>query len=123
MESLATHALIFLSLTGGGAVVIWVARAGARGRLRRNGFVGFRTPTTMASDEAWAAAHRAGGRLAEIGGWCLAAAGIATLFPVSESARTAVSLCGAILLGGFVAAGAWVGVRAARDIAPPDMER
>ena len=42
---------------------------GARGKLPRNGFVGMRTSATLASDEAWTAAHRASA-------WSVAVAGV-----------------------------------------------
>lgn len=36
-----------------------LVKAAASGKLARNGFAGIRIPSTMASDEAWAAGHRA----------------------------------------------------------------
>ncbi|CAB4962402.1 unannotated protein [freshwater metagenome] len=45
------------------AAAMWfVARAGERGDLPRNGLVGIRTTATRASDRAWAAGHRAAAR-------------------------------------------------------------
>lgn len=44
-------------------VLIAVDWAGANGRLRRNQWAGIRTPSTMRSDLAWAAGHRAALRL------------------------------------------------------------
>lgn len=42
------------------ATVFWVlARMGAAGTLKRNGFFGIRTSATMQSDVAWKAGHRA----------------------------------------------------------------
>ena len=40
------------------------------GKVRKNFFVGIRTPWTLASDEVWAKTHR-------LGGWCLVIAGAA----------------------------------------------
>lgn len=40
-------------------VVIWVARAGAAGKLGRNESVGIRTRYTRVSDAAWQAGHAA----------------------------------------------------------------
>ena len=40
------------------------------GKVRRNFFVGIRTPWTLASDEVWARTHR-------VGGWLFVLAGIA----------------------------------------------
>lgn len=39
------------------------------GKVRKNFFLGIRTPWTLASDEVWAKTHR-------LGGWCFVAAGI-----------------------------------------------
>jgi hypothetical protein len=44
-------------------VLVGVDWAGASGRLRRNQWAGIRTPSTMRSDRAWVAGHRAALRL------------------------------------------------------------
>jgi len=44
-------------------VLVAVSWRAATGRLPRNPRAGFRTPTTMRSDQAWVAAHRAALRL------------------------------------------------------------
>ena len=44
-------------------VLIAVDWAAASGRLRRNQWVGIRTPSTMRGDQAWVAGHRAALRL------------------------------------------------------------
>lgn len=49
--------LLFVVLLAAGIGVSWVAQAAATGRLKRNSLAGIRLPTTMASDEAWRAAH------------------------------------------------------------------
>lgn len=41
------------------AVMAGIARAAATGRIRRNQLIGIRLPSTMASDAAWHAGHRA----------------------------------------------------------------
>lgn len=38
--------------------IIAIARRGAYGKLPRNHWAGIRTPTTLASDEAWDGVHR-----------------------------------------------------------------
>jgi uncharacterized membrane protein len=40
------------------------------GKVRKNFFIGIRTPWTLASDEVWAKTHR-------LGGWCFVLAGAA----------------------------------------------
>jgi uncharacterized membrane protein len=49
-------------------LVIWWARACARGTLKRNPWVGYRTPLIMSSDQVWVAAHRAAAPLMLVAG-------------------------------------------------------
>jgi uncharacterized membrane protein len=56
-------AVTFVFLT---ALLIAIDWAAAKGRLRRNQFVGIRTPSTMRSDHAWMAGHRAALRLTPV---------------------------------------------------------
>lgn len=49
--------VVLLALAG--ALLLATAWLGARGRLRRNKVLGIRVPSTLRSDAAWAAAHRA----------------------------------------------------------------
>jgi len=41
-----------------GLALVLVVRRAAQGKLARNGLAGIRTPTTLASDEAWLVVHR-----------------------------------------------------------------
>lgn len=47
-------------------LAVAVSRAAASGSLTRNGFIGIRMASTMSSDEAWTAGHRAAVPLASI---------------------------------------------------------
>ena len=58
----STVVLLVVILLGTAVVMMWIGWRASRGTLRRNAFAGIRTPSTMASDAAWEAAHRAGGR-------------------------------------------------------------
>lgn len=105
-------------LAAGGVVVAMVGRRGQQGRLSRQHWAGIRTPSTMRSDEAWSAAHRAGGMPMEIVGWAAVALGgvAALLCATDQSWTTALPLTavGLLLLG--VIYGGIRGVRAARRL-------
>ena len=77
-------ALVLIVLT---ALLITLNWSGAHGWLRRNRWVGVRTPSTMRSDQAWVAGHRAALRLAPLHLLTLAAALVA-LFFAARHART-----------------------------------
>ncbi|MBT8211915.1 MAG: SdpI family protein [Acidimicrobiia bacterium] len=55
-------------LIAGGLVVSWLGQKAAVGNLDRNWVVGIRIPSTLASDEAWDAGHRAAGRILILAG-------------------------------------------------------
>ena len=56
---IAALVLLVLTAVGGPLLVLWLMRPEAIIRRGRNALVGIRIPSTMASDEAWAEAHRA----------------------------------------------------------------
>lgn len=102
-------------LVGAGAALLVVAALSARGTLRRNRWVGIRTRATMASDAAWAAAHRAAAAPTAVGGAVLVAGGIAIPFVTNDDRGVAgAGLAIAILGVSIVGFAAVVGVRAAR---------
>lgn len=78
-------------IVGGIGVVVAGAMARA-GRLSRQSWVGLRTRTTMASDDAWRAAHAAGAAWVMVGGVIMALGGMVTLLAGSEDAAAAVAL-------------------------------
>ena len=118
MEGFWVNVFIAVMLGASGFVVIWVARVTASGRMGRNGWAGIRTPSTMASDEAWLAAHRAGRRMTELAGWSLVAAGLASLFLAegAEEAAAVPTLVGAAACGVFILIAARQGTRAAKQV-------
>lgn len=83
-----------------GGLLAYVGLIASRGELQRNGRLGIRTPTTVASDQAWQAAHRAAGP------WLLAAAagsilpGAVVLFRPTAQTFTIITMFG---LGWMVA--------------------
>ena len=105
-----------LLLIAAGALLALVAYRSRRGTLTRNWIVGIRTPTTLASDEAWDAAHRAGARPLSIGAWGTVAAGILLLFRPSNGIGLAVITAGLVWLLAWIFRAAYLGTRAARNL-------
>lgn len=117
MDDLVARILIAALMAAAGAAIIWTARAGASGRLRRNNWAGIRTRATLASDDAWLAAHQAARRPTEAGGWIAVVAGLAIMvLPAqTEIAIVVGALGGSVLMLGFVLLGARRGTVAARQ--------
>ena len=111
---LATAVGLGLVLLASGAILAVVAFRSQRGTLPRNWIVGIRTTTTLASDEAWDAAHRAGARALSTGAWGTAAAGMALLLRPSNGVGLAVIMAGLGWLLGWVFRAGYLGTRAAR---------
>lgn len=116
---LAVRIVLVVALCGSGGLILWMARAAASGRLRRNDLAGIRIPSTLASDEAWLAAHVRAERPTRWGGVIAMVTGVAALLPVP-----APVLCGVVLLGCAAILvctlyGAQVGRRAAVAVAAP----
>ena len=59
----------------------WLAKSGT---LPRNHFAGIRLPSTMRSDRAWVAAHRAGWSMTLVASLLLVAMGVRTLMTSAE---------------------------------------
>lgn len=102
-----------------GAVFVAVAVLGARARLRRNRWIGVRTPATLASDAAFTIANQAGAAPVGAAG-AVAVAGGAVLFSGADGVLgwvvLAISLVGTVVLAGV---GGLVGDRAATAVVPP----
>ncbi len=89
-----------------------VAQLGGTGRLPRNGFLGLRIPSTMASDEAWRAGHRA----ATLPTWCgfAAAAVVAIVCWTAVRSTTGVNICVVVIGVLFVVTVVWSLIAASR---------
>ena len=81
-----------VALIVGGIVLVAAGAMGRAGRLSRQSWAGLRTKTTMASDEAWYAAHAAGATWVMVGGVLMATGGVVTLFTESEDTAAYVAL-------------------------------
>jgi uncharacterized membrane protein len=88
---LATRRLIPLGLG-----VLIVILGNYMGKLKKNFFVGIRTPWTLANDEVWARTHRFGGKL-------FVAAGIASMIGAATAAPVAVTAA-AVVAAAVIAA-------------------
>ncbi|WP_053202750.1 SdpI family protein [Jiangella muralis] len=121
MELVGVRLLLAVIIAASGAAIVWMARAAASGRLRRNYWAGIRTSATLASDDAWLAAHRAARRATETGGWAaIVAALVVFVVPSDPEGLLAVPvLAGAGVLLVFVLIGARRGVLAARAVSEP----
>lgn len=111
---LATAIGLGLLLIAAGAILGVVAYRSHRGTLPRNWIVGIRTTTTLASDEAWNAAHRAGARALSVGAWGALLTGAVLLLRPSNGLGLAVMAAGLVWLLGWVVRAAYLGTRAAR---------
>jgi hypothetical protein len=105
--------VLFVTMAGSGALLIWMARAAASGRLKRNSLAGIRTPSTMASDEAWLAAHERSKGATLLTGYLSIAIGVASLVPMPPAALGIMVLAGAILMVVVMMWGTRVGTKAA----------
>lgn len=101
-------AVTFAFLT---ALLITIDWAAANGRLRRNQFIGIRTPSTMRSDRAWIAGHRAALRLMPLHLLTGIAVLMAVFFTRTVPGLNAVGISGAIV---FVAVAVFTGIVASR---------
>jgi uncharacterized membrane protein len=98
----------------GSALLLHVlGKRAADGRLRRNGLIGIRLPSTLSSDTAWRAGHRAAQRSTDIGAAGMGLAGVlAVLFQGSKAGFVASVFLGAgwllvwVLIGAKKAAAA-----------------
>lgn len=105
----------------GSLVTAEVGRRAAAGTLDRNHLAGIRTPATLASDEAWRAAHEvAGGTIVAVGVLStvltVGVAGVALAGASDVVVAVVLLVVAAVLTIGAVAAGVR-GDRAARAVA------
>lgn len=116
-ELLLFKVILAVTLTGAGAAQIWLAWATASGRLGRNQVAGIRTPATLASDEAWIAAHRASRSATTTSGWCAIATGLVGVTIPSFLLLAIEAFVGTTLALVIMVVGTRRGVRAARQVA------
>ncbi|MGO3885293.1 MAG: SdpI family protein [Mycetocola sp.] len=103
-----------------GVLIIWMARATASGRLKRNPVAGIRIPSTMVSEDAWLAAHVRAQRATTYAGIIAVGSGASALLPIPALVLAVVVLVGTGAMLGFVLYGARVGRLAALAITEKD---
>jgi uncharacterized membrane protein len=86
------------ALVVGGIALIVVGAMARAGRLTRQAVVGLRTKASLASDEAWNAAHRAGASWVIGSGVVLLVGGFAALLTESETTADVVALVAVALM-------------------------
>ncbi|GMA32874.1 SdpI family protein [Litorihabitans aurantiacus] len=116
-EEWGARGVLAFVMTGAGLLLIWTADAAAAGRLKRNQVAGIRVAATLASEEAWRAAHVRARRPTIYGGAACIVGGLVALVPVPMPAVLIGLLVSTAAILGFVLYGARVGVVAARDAA------
>jgi len=115
-KDLPVRIVLLVVMVGSGVLLIWMARATASGRLKRNSIAGIRIPSTMASDEAWQAAHVRAKRVTMFAGYASVATGLFALLPVPAPVLGAAVIVGSAAMLVLVLYGARVGSRAATEI-------
>lgn len=118
-EFLIARIVLAVLLVGTGVLLLWLARATVSGRVRRNQVAGIRTPATLASDEAWLAAHRRAEGPTRAGGFASILTGLGVLVPGEEWAVIVIIGVGSLVMLGLVLYGAKVGTDAARELGAP----
>lgn len=116
-ELVAMRILLFVVMLGSGVLLVRVAQATASGRLGRNQIAGIRNPSTLASDDAWLAAHVRAERPTALAGYVSMATAVFALFPVSPAFLAGGALLGCLAMIGCVLHGARAGTKSAMEVA------
>ena len=87
-----------IAMMVGGVALIVLGVLGRTGKLTRQSIVGLRTKATLASDEAWNAAHEAAADWVVGAGAILAAGGVLVMLTESETTGDVVALVSTALM-------------------------
>lgn len=115
-QDIVIRAVITVPLIVAGALLLWMAHAGATGKLERNPLAGIRTPATLSSDAAWRPAHVRAERPTRWAGYVTLATAAALWLPLPTDLLPLVVLPGVLVMLALVVSGAVVGSRAARQV-------
>ena len=108
--------VVFVTMVGTGLLLIWMARAAADGRLKRNHVAGIRIPSTLKSAAAWLAGHRAAENPTRLAGGIAIASGVPALLPVTETTMAVAVVGGCVVLLAVVLHAARLASSAARAV-------
>jgi len=100
-------------------LVALLSQLGGNGRLQRNGMIGLRIPSTMSSDQAWVAGHRAAAKPAWVGFIVITVAAVIFFLLSGSTATPDIGVIVIVVI--FVATFTWLVVaasRAARVVEP-----
>jgi uncharacterized membrane protein len=81
-----------IAMMVGGTALVVLGAIGRAGKLTRQSVVGLRTKATLASDEAWKAAHEAAAKWVIAAGAVLFAGGVVVMLTDSETTGDVVAL-------------------------------
>jgi len=115
-EHVVLQVLAAAVLVGAGTLLVWLARATASGRLRRDPAAGIRVPATKWSEEAWRGAHIRAEHPTECAGTTSIVGGLVALVPLPDAVPWPTVLVGSVAMLALVLHGARVGNRAAKEI-------
>lgn len=87
-----------IAMVAGGIALIVLGALGRTGKLTRQSIVGLRTTATLASDEAWKAAHEAAAHWVVGAGAILAVGGVLVMLADSETTGGVVALIATALM-------------------------
>ena len=85
-----------------GAVVHGIVKSAANGSVRNNMLVGLRTPSTMASDEVWEAAHRSALPVTRVAAVAVPAAALVGVVLIVVTGREQVASGAALVCAGVL---------------------
>ncbi|MFC3849672.1 SdpI family protein [Corynebacterium hansenii] len=108
--------VMFAVMAGAGLSLMWIARSAASGKLKRNTVAGIRTRKTMASEEAWRAAHVRAKTPTLVAGIVSLLGGVAALLPIGVGAMMTAVMVATGITFVLVIYGAVVGGRAADEV-------
>ena len=110
--------VMFAVMAGAGLMLIWMARAAASGKLKRNSIAGIRTSKTMASEEAWRAAHVRTKTFTMVAGAVSLIGGVIALLPIGIGPMMFAVMVATGITFGLVTYAAIIGGRAADEVTP-----